>query len=92
MSFFQHICILAAHTIIVAVQTVEHKPQPLLMSPQVLGELLEVQQAIVVHVTLKDYLWGRRETVSGSAGRKDGLKWMEQVEVDAGGRCVQMRM
>lgn len=59
----------------------EHKPQSLLVSPQVLGELLDVQQAIMVDVTLEDYLWGQRETVSRSPGRTDGLRWMEQVEM-----------
>lgn len=36
----------------------EHKPQPLLVRLKVLGELLEVQQSIVIDVTLQDYLWG----------------------------------
>lgn len=43
-------------TVIVAVQVVEHETQPFLMSPQVLGELLEIQQAIVVDVAFEDYL------------------------------------
>lgn len=44
-------------TIFVAVHAVEHEPQPLLMRLKVLGELLEVQQPIVIDVTLQDYLW-----------------------------------
>lgn len=38
----------------------EHEPQPLLMCLKVLGKLLEVQQPIVIDVTLQDYLWGQR--------------------------------
>ena len=50
------------------------------MSPQVLGELLEVQQTIVVDVTLEDYLWGRRQPVSHLAGTTDWLGCDERVE------------
>lgn len=64
--------VLRAHTIVVAVHAVEHEPQPLLVSLQVLGKLLEVQQAIVVDVTLEDYLWERSHTVTRSAGSTDG--------------------
>ena len=56
------------------VKTVKHEPESLLMSLQVLRELLEVQQTIMVDVTLKDYLRVQRETVSHSAGVHRG-KW-----------------
>lgn len=78
-----------AHTIIVAVKTVEHEPQPLLMSLQVLGELLEVQQPVMVDVTLEDDLRGQRRTVSRSAERTDGLRW-DGADRHGGGRDVQM--
>lgn len=50
------------------------------MRPQVLGELLEVQQTVMVDVTLEDYLWGRRQAVSHLAGTTDWLGWDEWVE------------
>lgn len=53
----------SAQTIIVVVKAVEHKLKPLLMSLQVLRELLKVQQTIMVDVTLEDYLGIQRETV-----------------------------
>lgn len=80
-----------ANTIIVAVKTVEYEPQPLLMSTQVLGELLEVQQTIMVDVALKNYLWGQRETVNHSAESTDGLRW-DGSGRDGGGRSAQMRV
>lgn len=42
----------------------EHDPQPLLVGLQVLGELLEVQQTVVVDVTLQDDL---RKAIGGAA-------------------------
>lgn len=59
------VCIELVLTIVIAVQTVEHVSQSFLMPPQILGELLEVQLAIVVDVTLQDYLV-REETVRQS--------------------------
>ena len=47
------------HTIVVAVQFMEHEPQFSLVGPQVLRELLKVQQAIVVGVALTHYLQGQ---------------------------------
>ena len=55
----------------VTVEVVENEPQRPLMSLQVLGELLEIQQTIMVDVALQDYLWVQRETVSHSAGTTD---------------------
>lgn len=60
-------------TVIVAVHAVEHEPQPLLMSLQVLGELIEVQQAVVVDVALKDDL-RRGIEVAGLVGSGRGVK------------------
>lgn len=66
--------VLRGHTIVVAVHAVEHEPQPLLVSLQVLGKLLEVQQAIVVDVALEDYLWGAESHCHWFSGEHRWIK------------------
>lgn len=68
-------------TVIVAVHAVEHEPQPLLVSLQVLGELLEVQQTVVVDVALEDDLRGgsKFQRQSGLGAGRRGSRRMEQV-------------
>lgn len=63
-------------TVIVAVHAVEHEPQPLLVSLQVLGELLEVQQTVVVDVALEDDLRGgsKLQRQSGLGAGEEGFK------------------
>lgn len=61
------------------------------MGLQIPGELLEVQQTILVDVTLKDYLWGQRQTLSRSAGSMGWLT-MHGAGGQGGGRFVEMRM
>lgn len=60
------------------------------MSPQVLGELLEVQQTIMVDVTLEDYLWGA-EADRQSFSREYRWAKMDGAGRDGGGRAVQMK-
>lgn len=71
MPAFRH-----GRTIIVAVHAVEHEPQPLLVSLQVLGELLEVQQTVVVDVALEDDLRGgsKLQRQSGLGAGEEGFK------------------
>lgn len=76
-----YLCVLHARTIIVAVKIVKDEPQPLLVSPQVLRELLEVQQAIMVNVTLEDNL--QRKNVRFSRVKTEGG--------DGGERCTQVK-
>lgn len=63
------------------------------MSLQVLGELLEVQQPIVVDVTLEDYLWtgGRGRLSILERGVQTGEGWMDGGGRDGGGRFRQMK-
>lgn len=62
------------------------------MGLQIPGELLEVQQTILVDVTFKDYLWGT-EADPQSISRKHGLVDNEDgVGGQGGGRFVEMRM
>lgn len=75
---------MGAHTIIVVVKAVEHDSKPLLMSSEVLRELIKVQQTIMVDVTLKDYLGIQKETVIHHGLHRD-KNAMEQVwMVDVG--------